>query len=215
VITVSSKRAAIPGLVVIAVCAVVLSAYSGASTPEGHAPTQPIAFPHPRHVGTLGMNCVYCHFAGYKAPDIGMPALSTCMGCHAIIGAGGQLMAQPGRPARPSPELKKLQGYWNASDPTKSRPIAWVRVHKVPEYVHFPHVRHVNAGVTCQTCHGPVQTMSVVYQYSSLNMGWCINCHVNGYSIAEGKRAAGLTPTQADLAAPRVRARYDCAVCHY
>jgi hypothetical protein len=65
-------------------------------------------------------------------------------------------------------------------------------VHKVPEYVHFPHVRHVNAGVTCQTCHGPVQTFSTpVYQYASLNMGWCVNCHVNGYDPKEGQKAAG------------------------
>jgi hypothetical protein len=211
--TITSKRAAVPGLVAIAVCAVVLSAYSGASTPQGHAPAQPIAFPHPRHVGTLGMNCVYCHFAGFKSPDIGMPAVSTCMGCHAIIGPS--LPERGGRPSRTSAELQKLVTYWNAAEPARSRPVAWVRVHKVPEYVHFPHVRHVSAGVTCQTCHGPVQTMNVVYQYASLNMGWCINCHVNGYSVADGKRAAGLTPTQADLAAPRMRARYDCAVCHY
>jgi hypothetical protein len=57
--------------------------------------------------------------------------------------------------------------------------------------VHFPHVRHVNAGVTCQTCHGQVQKMAQVYQYASLNMGWCVNCHVNGYDPKEGQRLAG------------------------
>ena len=66
-----------------------------------------------------------------------------------------------------------------------------MRIHKVPEYVHFPHVRHVNAGVTCQTCHGQVQKMDQVYQYASLNMGWCVNCHVNGYDPKEGQKAAG------------------------
>jgi hypothetical protein len=66
-----------------------------------------------------------------------------------------------------------------------------VRVHKVPEYVHFPHVRHVNAGVTCQSCHGQVQKMGTATQVASLNMGWCVNCHVNGYDPKEGQKAAG------------------------
>ena len=63
--------------------------------------------------------------------------------------------------------------YWN-----KKQPVPWVRIHKLPEYVHFPHMRHVNAGVTCQTCHGQIQNMKQVYQASSLNMGWCVNCHI-------------------------------------
>ena len=95
------------------------------------------------------------------------------MGCHTIVAAQ-------------KPEIQKLAKY--AAD---KRPVPWVRIHKVPEYVHFPHVRHVNAGVTCQTCHGQVQKMAQVYQYASLNMGWCVNCHVNGYDPKEGQRAAG------------------------
>ena len=71
-----------------------------------------------------------------------------------------------------------------------------MRIHKVPEYVHFPHTRHINAGVTCQTCHGQIQKMDRVYQYASLNMGWCVSCHVNGYSEKEGLEAAGYTPQQ-------------------
>ncbi len=79
------------------------------------------------------------------------------------------------------PEIVKLTTYWN-----KKQPIPWVRIHKLPEYVHFPHMRHVNVGVTCQTCHGQIQEMYQVYQYASLNMGWCLNCHVNGYSPRRG-----------------------------
>lgn len=170
--------------------------YSAASSDQGHQPEQPINFPHPRHVQTLGMNCLYCHFAANKSPDPGMPALSTCMGCHSIIG--------PNLPARlghgekkPSPDLAKLTQYW-----AKKQPVPWVRIHRVPRYVHFPHMRHVNAGVTCQTCHGQVQKMNRVFQYASLNMGWCINCHVNGYDPAEGMRAAGYTNQQGGAAAP-------------
>ena len=149
------------------------SGYSGASSNQGYAPEQPIAFPHPQHVQTLGMNCLYCHSAANKSPDPGLPATATCMGCHLLVAAQ-------------KPEIQKLQQY--ARD---SVPIPWVRIHKVPDYVQFPHMRHVNANVTCQTCHGEVQKMPRVYQYSSLNMGWCVNCHVER------------------------KARYDCATCHY
>jgi hypothetical protein len=84
--------------------------------------------------------------------------------------------------------------------------------------VRFPHMRHVNAGVTCQSCHGPVQEMPRVYQYASLNMGWCVKCHVNGYDPREGQRAAGYAPDTGSTptpAAERKRARYDCANCHF
>jgi hypothetical protein len=182
--------------------------YHGASSYQGSSPEQPVHFPHPKHVQMLGMNCVYCHFAANKSPDPGMPAVGTCMGCHLIIGPDRPAMN--GQPKRRSAEIAKVQDYWN-----KKRPIPWVRIHKVPEYVHFPHMRHVNAGVTCQTCHGQVQKMNQVFQYSSLNMGWCINCHLNGYSPADGARAAGLQPTPEQLKAPPKRARYDCSSCHY
>ena len=148
-------------------------AYAGASTPQGRAPVQPIAFPHPQHVQSLQMNCLYCHFSANKSPDPGMPAVQTCMGCHLIVAAG-------------KPEIQKLAKFY-----ADSTPIPWVRVHKVPDYVQFPHMRHVNAGVQCQTCHGEVQKMPRVYQYSSLNMGWCVNCHVAN------------------------KVRYDCSTCHY
>jgi hypothetical protein len=87
----------------------------------------------------------------------------------------------------------------------------------VPDYVQFPHMRHVNAGVTCQSCHGQVQNMARVYQASSLNMGWCVNCHVNGYNAAEGHRLAGAPDSvvRAAAAVPARKARYDCAICHY
>jgi hypothetical protein len=163
--------------------------YSGASTPQGRAPVQPIPFPHPTHVQTLGMNCLYCHFSANKAPDPGIPAVSTCVGCHLVVGAARPAMN--GRPARTSEGIKTLMAYW-----TKKEPIPWQRVHKVPDYVNFPHMRHVNAGVTCQSCHGPVQKMTRVYQFSSLNMGWCVNCHVGNVNK--------------DWKAP-----FDCATCHY
>jgi hypothetical protein len=183
------KWTAIPGLIALAATAVVLSAYSGASSSQGSQPQQPINFPHPVHVQTLGMNCLYCHYAANKSPDPGMPAVGTCMGCHGLL-IGPNRPAIPGVRAKPykSVEIEKLQNYYKNG---AGKPVPWVRIHKVPEYVHFPHMRHVNAGVTCQTCHGQVQRMTQVYQYSSLNMGWCVSCHVNGYSSQEGLVAAG------------------------
>lgn len=181
-------------------------AYSGASGYTnylgggvGRSPVQPIQFPHPVHVNTLKLDCVYCHFSAFKSPDPGLPAVSTCMGCHQ------NPMILP-----KSAEIAKLRDY-----DTKKQPIPWVRVHKVPEYVHFPHMRHVSAGVTCQSCHGQVNNMPQVFQYASLNMGWCVGCHVKGYAPAEGLLAAGYTPDSAALAAPRKRATYDCSNCHY
>ena len=177
-----SKWTAIPGLLFLGVGAVMLSAYSGASSSQGRGPDQPVAFPHPRHAGPvaqggLAMNCVFCHSSANKSADVGMPAVSSCMGCHNAIG---------GKSDQAKAEITKLRKYW-----ADGKPVPWVRIHKVPDYVHFPHVRHVNAGVTCQSCHGPVQEMTKVYQAASLNMGWCINCHVNGYDPKEGQKAAG------------------------
>jgi hypothetical protein len=167
--------APISGFFAVAAAAIILSAYSGASSPQGRQPQQPINFPHPAHVQvqTLGLNCLYCHFSANKSPDPGLPAVGTCMGCHQVV-------------ARQKPEIVKLAKY--AAD---SQPIPWERIHKLPEYVRFPHMRHVTAGVTCQSCHGQVQDMAVVYQAESLNMGWCVNCHLEN------------------------KARFDCAVCHY
>ncbi|SRR5579883_2701787 len=205
--------------------------YHGASSPQGFSPVQPIKFPHPKHVKGLGMNCVYCHYTANKSSDPGLPAMSTCMGCHTFTFSLAK-----------RPEIVKLTDYWN-----KKQPIPWIRIHRLPEYVHFPHMRHVNAGVTCQTCHGQVQEMYQVYQYASLNMGWCVNCHVNGYTSAQGDAAAGSArefgpkgatskpnvgpePASAlrngtpgdtgrnigpSLSESVHRARYDCSTCHF
>ena len=188
-----------------------ISSWSRQPAAAAKPSAQPINFPHPRHVnapdpkdptkGGMGMNCQYCHFSVNKSPDPGMPAVNTCMGCHTVV---------MGQTDQAKTEIKKLSEYWN-----KKLPVPWVRIHKVPDYVQFPHMRHVSAGVTCQSCHGQVQNMNRVYQASSLNMGWCINCHVNGYKPAEGARLAGVEPTPAEVAAAPKKARYDCAVCHY
>jgi hypothetical protein len=136
------------------------------------------------------------------------------MGCHLLVGPNRP--AIDGQPARVSAEIQKLQGYAPVGQPDKWREIPWIRIHKLPEYVRFPHMRHVNAGVSCQSCHGAVQDMAQVYQFASLNMGWCLTCHVNGYQTGEGLRAAGDSAGAAAAASVEPKkARYDCAVCHY
>ena len=60
----------------------------------------------------------------------------------------------------------------------EEKPIKWVRIHNLPDFAYFNHSQHVTVGgVECQTCHGPVETMDELYQYSPLTMGWCIDCH--------------------------------------
>ena len=201
------------GFFAIAVAALGLSAYSGASSSQGFAPPQPVNFPHPRHVKQLGMNCLYCHYTANRSHDPGLPAVGTCMGCHSVV--RGPRQAIQGIADRDTAAINQLLSYAKGT-PAQWTPIPWVRIHKLPENVHFPHFRHVNAGVTCQTCHGPVPEMQRVYQYSSLNKGWCVNCHVKGYNLADGLLAAG--DTAGARAAANVepkKARYDCAVCHY
>lgn len=235
-----SRWAVLPGLGALAAAAVLLSGwqgatsargewgYHGASSPQGRQPVQPINFPHPVHVKTLGMNCIYCHFSANKSMDPGLPAVSTCMGCHTVIGPD-RPKSETG-PARKSPEIAKLQKYW-----MDKRPVPWVRIHRVPDYVQFPHMRHVDAGVACQSCHGDVQNMQRVYQYASLNMGWCVNCHVSGYTpparapqglaVPPGQQTTAAQPAPvrtASISGPLVgmygyprKARYDCSTCHY
>ena len=166
------------------------------------------------------MNCLYCHFSANKSPDPGTARGRHVHGLPHIVGP--QRPASDGQPARTSAEIQKLVRYAPmATVDQNAKPIPWVRIHKVPEYVHFPHMRHVNAGVTCQTCHGQVQNMEHVYQSSSLNMGWCVSCHVNGYKPAEGlgavrPRGYDASTRRRSTAPPdRKKARYDCANCHY
>src|SRR3954470_20916804 len=103
------KWTAIPGLFLLAAGAVMISAYSGASSSKNRSPVQPIKFPHTVHVGKLGMNCLYCHYTANKSPDPGLPAVSTCMGCHTMIGP--KRSAMDGEAARDRPEIAKLWAF--------------------------------------------------------------------------------------------------------
>ena len=145
---------------------------------RGYAPPQPIAFSHKTHAGDLKMDCNYCHFNAARGKHAGVPPMSVCMGCHSAQG-GGIVGSKPGA----KEQLDKLlaiaeKGSYEENGVIKEGGMVhWNRVHRLPDHVYFTHEWHVKAGVACQTCHGPVQEMTVMRQHSDLTMGWCLDCH--------------------------------------
>lgn len=146
---------------------------------EGYMPVQPIKFSHQLHAGVNQIDCQYCHGGAYKSKNASIPSANICMNCHqGITGAeqyGGEI----------SPEIMKIYKALDYDPATgeygdNPRPIQWVRIHNLPDFAYFNHSQHVVvAGLECQTCHGPVETMEEVYQYSPLTMKWCVDCHVS------------------------------------
>jgi hypothetical protein len=136
-------------------------------------PQQPIAFPHDVHVQTVGLDCSFCHRTAATGPAAGVPEVEQCMFCHGVAGRGNT-------------EADKVRTAWTAQ-----QPVAWERVHRLPDHTHFKHSAHIQAGIPCSTCHGDVGRMNQVVQTRSLNMGDCVACH----------RLEG-APTE-------------CATCHY
>jgi hypothetical protein len=122
-------------------------------------PAQPIQFPHNRHVG-LGLQCRFCHPGVDWGPTAGLPTTDKCMGCHVQV-------------VRPdSQELSRLVAFAEAGEQ-----IPWVPVALQPDFVHFTHVGHIQAGIACETCHGDVSRMGVAEPQPLQNMGWCLSCH--------------------------------------
>ena len=142
-------------------------------------PRQPIFFRHDIHAGQYQMPCLYCHYSVAVAPEPGIPTVQTCMGCHQLV-AGST-------PANQA-QIRKIREAWSGRQAPQ-----WTRVHALPGFVHFPHMRHIKALGTnsCTTCHGDVAGMAQVSQVSTLKMGWCIRCHVER------------------------KVTRDCTVCHY
>lgn len=120
---------------------------------------QPVQFSHKHHGGDDGIDCRYCHTSVETSASAGMPPTQTCMNCHTQIWAD-------------SPYLEPVRESWRTG-----KPIEWTRVHDLPDYAYFNHSIHVNKGVGCSTCHGNVNEMPLMYQASSLQMEWCLECH--------------------------------------
>jgi hypothetical protein len=142
-------------------------------------PRQPIFFRHDVHARQEHIPCLYCHFSATVASEPGIPSVQTCFGCHLMIG---------GSTPTDQAEIQKVRDAWS-----DGKPPHWVRVHTLPAFVHFPHMRHIKAlGVeSCTTCHGDVQNMAQVHRVAPLTMGWCVTCHIER------------------------KVTRDCTVCHY
>ncbi|MEM6348265.1 MAG: c-type cytochrome [Bacteroidota bacterium] len=174
---------------------------------EGYMPDQPIKFSHKLHAGENQIECQYCHTGTLKSKSAWIPSANVCMNCHKYIQEGPQYGKE---------EISKIYDAIGF-DPEKSqyiedyeqKPIEWVRIHNLPDHAYFNHAQHVVVGgQECQTCHGPIEEMEVVYQYSSLGMGWCINCHREEKVKSLGKdNDLGLTVE--DMGG------LNCARCHY
>ncbi len=157
---------------------------------EAPGPIQPIPFSHKHHAGDFEIDCQYCHSGTDNSRAAGVPSVETCMGCH----------LQFPREYDQLEGIRILKDHWENKEP-----IEWEQIHRLPEYVKFRHNRHIDAGVECQRCHGPVEELDKLYlvpdtvwwQYGlptkKLEMGWCIQCHRDNNQ----------------------QASQDCLTCHY
>ncbi|OFY67627.1 MAG: hypothetical protein A3H98_00130 [Bacteroidetes bacterium RIFCSPLOWO2_02_FULL_36_8] len=137
---------------------------SGLGLQEGYQPEQPIAFSHKTHAGVYKINCVYCHNGVEKSKHALIPDVQTCMNCHAGIRKGEKFGKM---------EISKILDAYK-----EGKPLAWVKIHNLPDHVYFNHAQHVKVGkVDCQSCHGKVEEMEQIKQVNTLSMGWCIDCH--------------------------------------
>lgn len=173
----------------------------------GYEPIQPIAYSHRLHAGQLQIPCEYCHFAADESRHAGIPPVGeigrdghsptgVCMSCHTTITAVAGSNT-------PSPEIAKLRQAVESG-----QPIRWLKVHNLPDFVRFDHSRHVNGGVSCQACHGPVETMERVRQVPDLSMGWCVSCHRDPAKF-------GVTQIPSRPGAAITLPSTDCSACHH
>jgi cytochrome c551/c552 len=160
----------------------------GLQRQKNYQPEQPIYYSHKVHAGINQISCLYCHGNAWESRHAAIPSVNVCMNCHKTVTSykkGPKLFAEDGREIDGTAEIQKLYKYAgfdpnnaNAWDPSKAKPIEWVKIHNLPDHVYFNHSQHIRAGnVQCQSCHGNIQEMDEVKQFSELSMGWCINCH--------------------------------------
>jgi mono/diheme cytochrome c family protein len=201
----------------------------------GYQPTQPIKFSHELHAGINQIDCQYCHVGAFKSKNSTIPSLNVCMNCHKNV----QARTEDGQV---SPEIQKIYnalGYdveTGTYDRTKEKPIEWVRVHNLPDFAYFNHSQHVVVGEAairkekgikaedpvCFACHGPVNTMEEIYQYSPLTMKWCINCHKDA-DISDKKNDAFYAKIidahnkikKGEKVTPAMLGGLECGKCHY
>lgn len=138
------------------------------------APEQPIAFSHRAH-NNAGVQCLFCHTSALRSSAAGIPSVQRCMGCHAVISTNNH-------------EIREVAGYWE-----RGEPIPWNRVNYQPDFVFFSHQSHMSAGLNCESCHGDVGKMTVDRPVVKMDMGWCLNCHLQQPEEHESRLADCLT----------------------
>ena len=183
---------------------------------RGYSPPQPISYSHRLHAGELGIDCRFCHTAAAHGQHAGIPSTDVCMKCHKFVTSSFDVLQEEITQAdkekrKPTPivsaELQKLYDSLGLEDPKLPNPdaaaksIEWVKIHNLPDFVSFNHSAHVTAGVECQKCHGPVESMERVRQFESLSMGWCVSCHRES--------------TEKGIGGHAVNASLNCSVCHH
>jgi Cytochrome c7 and related cytochrome c len=193
-------------LVVGAVFAIAEINRSGYVTQAGIAREQPVPFSHQHHVGGMGVDCRYCHTSVETSATAGLPPTKTCMNCHS------QIWSQ-------SPTLEPVRASFRTG-----QSIEWTRVHDLPDFAYFNHSAHVNKGVGCTTCHGPVDRMPLMWQYASLQMEWCLDCHRNPekyvrpkeevFSVSWQPPADQLTQGRDLVRKYGIQTRTSCSTCH-
>jgi cytochrome c2 len=208
---------------------------------KDYQPEQPIYYSHKVHAGINQINCLYCHNGAQIGKHANIPSVNVCMNCHMAINQYSgkeKLYREDGTEVNGTAEIQKLYKYAgfdpNATpkiwDPAQGKePVAWIRIHNLPDHVYFNHAQHVVAGKQpCQVCHGPIQQMDEVKQYSDLSMGWCINCHRetkvqfnddkghgnNFYSIYE-KFHQDIKQGKYDSVTVEMIGGTECQKCHY
>ncbi|REJ88179.1 MAG: cytochrome C [Planctomycetota bacterium] len=182
--------------------AIVRSPYA---TEVGVVRVQPVPFSHQHHVGDVGIDCRYCHRSVETEAFAGLPSTDVCMDCHSVLWAD-------------SPMLEPVRESYRTGEP-----LAWNRVHDLPDYAYFNHAIHVRQGVACETCHGRVDEMPLMYREETLHMQWCLECHRNPEVFLRPSEDVFAfdwepdesTPTGEELAALHgIESKTDCSTCH-
>ncbi len=161
----------------------------------GYEPIQPINFSHKLHAGDNKISCLYCHSSADKSRVAGVPSASLCMNCHTKV-------------LPDSPEIQKIATALN-----ENKPIEWVKVNDLPDLATFNHSRHVVGGISCQTCHGPIETMERVSQQNAFLMGDCVSCHRSHREVTLDE--AGRPQIASENSPKKLMASTDCSVCHH
>ena len=181
----------------------------------GYQPVQPIKYSHELHAGTMKIDCQYCHTGAYKSKNASIPSLNVCMNCHKVVKTESAEIHKIYDALGYDPKTQKY-------DSTQAKPIQWIRVHNLPDLAYFNHSQHVKVGgIKCQTCHGPIETMKEVRQYSPLTMKWCIQCHkrteVNskGNAYYDSILAAHDKIKKGEKVTAAVLGGIECGKCHY